>query len=182
MSQRRHRAAYLAPSSGARPWLVHPDDYDNDDYLLNEEHDEEEARIPLLVEVPSSSSNHRSTVSPPTSGELLGTNHDLIDLPAAAPQKEIHGWMESIVSCYRALIDLVLVVAMCLIGCILYDVDVQVVKSTNNNNRKRARDRRRVFIRNELSRSHNRRGQTTTLLRSPSSLEGSASPKHWGFV
>lgn len=156
--QRRHRAAYLAPSAGP----LQPQ--------IDTHHDNDDQVIPLLVEIPSTTP--MSPVSPPSSGEL--NTHDLIALPV--PSLPTRGRLiDSILSCYRGFVDLVLVVAMCLIGCFFYDVDVQVVKS----NRRRARERRVIILNEQYGGSRHRR--TTSLLRSPSP-DGSSSMQHWGFV
>jgi hypothetical protein len=113
-----------------------------------------------------------SPVSPPSSGELM--THDLIALPV--PSTPTSGKLiDSVLSCYHGFVDLVLVMAMCLIGCFIYDVEVQVVKS----NRRRARERRVIILNEQYNGSGY--GQITGLLRTPSQ-EDSSSMQAWGFV
>lgn len=165
LAQRRHRAAYVAPSADLFPDTASAsaaDDYDATSASL----------IPLLVEVPSHS-NHRP-VSPPSSVEWL-------DLEGALEEdkrsRNIHLWSVKAIgvgkACKRWFMDIVAVVVMCFLGCFVYDVEVRVVKS----NRRRMRERR-VIVRNEGARRRNRPVRTTSLLMTAD--DDRTQP--WGFV
>lgn len=128
--------------------------------------------IPLLVEIPSQS--HNRPVSPPSSADWLDLEGALEEDKKSRNQ---HLWKVKAIdyykACYRWCRDIFAVVAMCFLGCFVYDVEVRVVKS----NRRRMRERR-VIVRNEGARRRNRPIQTTSLLRSAD--DDRAQP--WGFV
>lgn len=176
--QRRHRAAYLAPSAGqwhqqqrrqqkqqqrrrqqqqAPNNLDEPDGFTFDDSLS-------ELGIPLLLEVPQ----NQITVSPPSSAEG-STNEFQEQLEARlfATRKKtfrLH-LMDMISGMYNGFVDFFLLVVVCFMGCFFYDVEVKVVQSDRP--RARARGRRgRVVIQTDHppEPSH---GVMTNLLRTP---------------
>lgn len=166
LSQRRHRAAYLAPSA---------DDLYPDTASAGAADDDATASslIPLLVEVPSHW-NHSRPESPPSSAEWLDLEEVFEDDKKSRNQNL---WQVKAVdylkACYRWVRDIFAVVVMCFLGCFVYDVEVRVVKS----NRRRMRERR-VIVQTEGARRRNRPVRTTSLLRTAE--DDRAQP--WGFV
>ena len=157
--QRRHRAAYLAPSAGRWP-----------QHQSLQEHDEEHI-IPLLVEVPT---NGGTVVeSPPSSGELMGDTLDFSPPPTPPPRRG--KFLSAIIHLYHAIVDILLVVVVCILGTFFYDVEVSVVKSNRRRNRQRGRSGR-VLIRQGSERIQ------TSLLRTPPRTPDSTRAQTWGFV
>lgn len=164
LAQRRHRAAYLAPSADLYPDTASAGAADDDATTAS--------LIPLLVEVPSHS-NHRP-VSPASSVEWLDLEGGLDeDKKIRNPNLWKFRTVDYLTAGYRWFLDIFAVVYMCFLGCFIYDVEVRVVKS----NRRRMRERR-VIVRNEGARRRNRPVRTTSLLRSAD--DDRAQP--WGFV
>jgi len=164
LAQRRHRAAYLAPSADLYPDTASAGAVDDDATTAS--------LIPLMVEVPSHSNNR--PVSPPSSVEWLDLDIALEEDKKSRNQnlwkvKAVNYWR----ACYRWFRDIIAVVIVCFLGCFVYDVEVRVVKS----NRRRMRERR-VIVRNEGARRRNRPVRTTSLLRTAD--DDRAQP--WGFV
>ncbi|CAJ1967017.1 unnamed protein product [Cylindrotheca closterium] len=151
LAQRRHRAAYVAPSADLYPDTASAGAADDDVTTAS--------LIPLLVEVPSHS-NYDRPVSPPSSIDWLDLEGAL---EADKKSRNINLWrvkvMDIVKACKRWFMDIVAVVYMCFLGCFVYDVEVRVVKS----NRRRMRERR-VIVRNEGARRRNRPVRTTSLL------------------
>lgn len=161
LPQRRHRAAYVAPSADLYPdWAS----------LGAADDDTAASLIPLLVEVPSDT--RYQPISPTSSMEWL----DLEGLEAKTANTKVIQWkvqlIHSLKACYRWCVDILVVVFMCTLGCFFYDVEVRMVKS----NRRRARERR-VIVRNEGAQLRRQR-PITSLLRSPDEDRG----QPWGFV
>ena len=167
LAQRRHRAAYLAPSADLYPDTASAGAAGDDATTAS--------LIPLLVEVPSYS-NHRPA-SPPSSVDWLDLELEL-DLESDKKLRNQNLWKVKTVDYlragYRWFRDIVAVVYMCFLGCFVYDVEVRVVKS----NRRRMRERR-VIVRNEGARRRSRQVRTTSLLRS---ADDDRSQQPWGIV
>ncbi|KAL3945763.1 MAG: hypothetical protein SGBAC_000152 [Bacillariaceae sp.] len=166
LAQRRHRAAYVAPSADLYPDTASAGAIDDDATA---------ELIPLLVEVPYHS--HDRPVSPPSSIDWLDLDLEgALEADRRSRNKRL--WkvklLDSMKACQRWFMDIVTVVVMCFLGCFVYDVKVQVVKS----NRRRMRERL-VIVRNEGARRRNRPVRTTSLLRT---AEDDRAPQPWGFV
>mmetsp|Transcript_31976 Transcript_31976/g.77639 ORF Transcript_31976/g.77639 Transcript_31976/m.77639 type:complete len:171 (-) Transcript_31976:484-996(-) len=164
LAQRRHRAAYVAPSADLYPDTASAGAADDDATTSS--------LIPLLVEFRSHSNNR--PVSPPSSVEWLDLEGAI---EADKKSRNINLWkvkaVDYLKTCKRWFMDIVALVVMCFLGCFVYDVEVRVVKS----NRRRMRERR-VIVRNEGARRRNRPVRTTSLLQTAD--DDRAQP--WGFV
>lgn len=210
--QRRHRAAYVAPSA---------DDLYPETASLGatDDGDTVASLIPLLVEVPSAAARHRQmpVTSPPSSADWLsdleGPDDEAADAANATNTSSrmiIVLWkvrlIHSLKACYGWCVDIFVVVAMCVLGCFLYDVEVRMVKqqpsssynSSSNSNRRRYRERRRVMVvrkedEDDEGAARRRRQQrpVTSLLRSPGNGGGNEVDHHhrhhrthqpWGYV
>jgi hypothetical protein len=166
--QRRHRAAYLAPSAGqwhqqqqrrrqqAPPLNIEQAGFYFDDSLGD-------LGIPLMLEVPQNS----VTVSPPSSAD--GSSDEFREQMQAslyAPRKGFREHvMDAMSGMYNGFVDFFLLIVVCFMGCFFYDVEVKVVQSDRH--RARARGRRgRVVIRTEDP-PEPTYGVMTNLLRTP---------------
>jgi hypothetical protein len=129
-AQRRHRAVYIAPSAGPhhhhhRHFGIPPGD--GSDQV-----------IPLLVEVPA----EPVVVSPPSSGQ---GSVDLSSLMLPPPLPRWRRFVKALTAAYHWLVDLLLVLVVCFMGCLFYDVEVRVVKSSRREARQRGRSGRVVI-------------------------------------
>lgn len=167
--QRRHRAAYLAPSAGQ--WhqqqqqrrRERPRPLDDEEMGFNFDDSLSELGIPLMLEVPQ----NPMAVSPPSSAE--GSTHEFREQMEAGlymPRKKFREQVcDAISGMYSGFVDFFLLVVVCFMGCFFYDVEVKVVQSERQ--RARARGRRgRVVIQTDPP-PEPRHGVMTNLLRSP---------------